>query len=393
MFYNLFQNKWKLIILIIALIISGAFMWYTNQLVSKLAEEERQKIQIWAEANKELQETPLTGEVSLYMFKIISENKTIPRILVDGKGKIINSMNLNPEKEEDPVYLAQELHLMKAQNEPIEIELSDNQKNYIYYKDSIFLTDLYYYPFLQFFIILLFLSVVYFAISISKKAEQNQLWVGMSKETAHQLGTPISSLLAWVELLKAREGDSTLVNEVGKDVNRLEKITERFSRIGSAPLLKEANICTVLKNASEYLRVRTSSRVVYIQRFPEDENVIAPINIELFEWVIENLWKNALDAMNNIGEIVVSVKQNGHSVYVDITDTGKGIPKSKFKSVFKPGFTTKVRGWGLGLSLAKRIIENYHKGKIYIRYSEIGRGTNFRIVLNKSKNNQITNNK
>lgn len=393
MFYNLFQNKWKLIILIIALIISGAFMWYTNQLVSKLAEEERQKIQIWAEANKELQETPLTGEVSLYMFKIISENKTIPRILVDGKGKIINSMNLNPEKEEDPVYLAQELQLMKAQNEPIEIELSDNQKNYIYYKDSIFLTDLYYYPYLQFFIILLFLSVVYFAISISKKVEQNQLWVGMSKETAHQLGTPISSLLAWVELLKSREGDSTLVNEVGKDVNRLEKITERFSRIGSAPLLKEANICTVLKNASEYLRVRTSSRVVYIQRFPEDENVIAPINIELFEWVIENLWKNALDAMNNIGEIVVSVKQNGHSVYVDITDTGKGIPKSKFKSVFKPGFTTKVRGWGLGLSLAKRIIENYHKGKIYIRYSEIGRGTNFRIVLNKSKNNRITNNK
>lgn len=385
MFFNLFQNKWKLAILLVALVISGAFMWYTNQLVSKLETEERQKIQIWAEANKELQETPLTGEVSLYMFKIISENKTIPRILVDGKGKIINSMNLNPEKENDSIYLAYELELMKEQNEPIEIELSDTQKNYIYYKDSVILTDLHLYPFLQFFIIFLFLTVVYFALSVSKRAEQNQLWVGMSKETAHQLGTPISSLLAWVELLKSREGDTILVNEVGKDVKRLEKITERFSRIGSAPVLHEANICAVIKNASEYLRLRTSSRVTYVQEFPEGENVIIPINVELFEWVIENLWKNALDAMNNIGEIEVVIRQNEHAVYIDITDTGKGIPKSKFKNVFKPGFTTKVRGWGLGLSLAKRIIENYHKGKIYIRHSEIGRGTTFRIVLNKSK--------
>jgi len=387
MFFNLFQNKWKLAILLVALVISGAFMWYTNQMVSKLEREERQKIQIWAEANKELQETPLTGEVSLYMFKIISENKTIPRILVDGKGKIINSMNLKSGKENDSIYLAHELELMRDQNEPIEIELSDNQKNYIYYKDSVLLTDLHFYPFLQFFIIFLFLTVVYFALSVSKRAEQNQLWVGMSKETAHQLGTPISSLLAWVELLKSREGDTTLVNEVGKDVKRLEKITERFSRIGSAPVLQETNICSVIKNASEYLRLRTSSRVDYVQEFPEGENVVVPINTELFEWVIENLWKNALDAMNNIGEIVVTIRQNEHSVFIDITDTGKGIPKSKFKNVFKPGFTTKVRGWGLGLSLAKRIIENYHKGKIYIRHSEIGRGTTFRIVLNKSRNN------
>jgi len=391
MFFNLIHNKWKFFILLTALIISAASMWYTNHLVDKLEEEERQKIQIWAEANKELQETPLTGEVSLYMFKIISENKTIPRILVDGKGKIINSMNLDPEKENDEEYLMEELRKMKEEKEPIEIELSDNQKNYIYYKDSLLLTDLYYYPYLQFFIILLFISVVYFALTVSKQAEQNQLWVGMSKETAHQLGTPISSLLAWVELLKTREGDTTLVNEVSKDVNRLEKITERFSRIGSSPKLREVNICAVLVTASEYLRTRTSSRVNYEQEFSENDEIIAPINVELFEWVVENLWKNALDAMNNIGEISIALKEKGTSVFIDITDTGKGIPKSKFKNVFKPGYTTKMRGWGLGLSLTKRIIEDYHKGRIFIKYSEPGRGTTFRIILRKAEKNNSVN--
>jgi signal transduction histidine kinase len=383
MFFNLIQNKGKFFILLSALVISGASMWYTNTLVNKLEAEERQKMQIWAEANKEMQETPLTGDVSLYMFKIMTENKTIPRILVDGEGKIINSMNLDPQKENDEKHLLQELEEMKYQNEPIKIELSDNQINYIYYKDSVLLTDLYFYPYLQFFIILLFLSVVYFALTVSKRAEQNQLWVGMSKETAHQLGTPISSLLAWVELLKSRENDSTLVNEVSKDVKRLEKITERFSRIGSAPVLKEVNICKVLLTASDYLRTRTSSRVHFEQEFSDNEEIIAPVNVELFEWVIENLWKNALDAMNNIGEIAIAVTENENYVFIDLTDTGKGIPKSKFKNVFKPGYTTKLRGWGLGLSLTKRIIEDYHKGRIYIKYSEPGRGTTFRIVLRK----------
>jgi signal transduction histidine kinase len=383
MFLDLIHNKGKFFILLSALIISAASMWYTNSLVNDLEAEERQKMLIWAEANKEMQETPLTGDVSLYMFKIMTENKTIPRILVDGSGKILNSMNLDPEKENDEEYLLQELEEMKNQNEPIIIELSDNQVNYIYYKDSILLTDLFFYPYLQFFIILLFLSVVYFALTVSKRAEQNQLWVGMSKETAHQLGTPISSLLAWIELLKSRESDNTLLNEVSKDVNRLEKITERFSRIGSAPVLKEVNICQVLLNASEYLRTRTSSRVSFEQEFSADDNIVAPVNVELFEWVIENLWKNALDAMNNIGEIAVAVTENGNSVFIDFTDIGKGIPKSKFKNVFKPGYTTKLRGWGLGLSLTKRIIEDYHKGKIFIKYSEPGRGTTFRIVLRK----------
>ncbi len=385
MIFSFFQYKWKLLILLISISIAIGSLWYTKNLVSKLANEERQKVKIWAEANRELQDTPLTGSVSLYLFKIISENKTIPRILVDGNGKIITSVNLDPKYENDKNYLEAQLLIMKEQNEPIEIELFDNQKNYIYYKESTILSNLYYYPYLQLFIILLFLSVVFFAIRVSQNAEQNRLWVGMSKETAHQLGTPISSLLAWVELLKSREGDTNLLMEVGKDVNRLQKITERFSRIGSTPVLTEANICFILKNAVEYMKIRSSSRINFIQEFSEDTEILAPINSELFEWVIENLWKNALDAMNNSGSITLSVKQSGHSVFIDFSDNGKGIPKSKHKTVFKPGYTTKIRGWGLGLSLTKRIIESYHKGRIYVRNSEIGRGTTFRIILRKSK--------
>ncbi len=385
MFFNLFQNKWKALILLTAILVASGSLWFTNELVSKLSNEERQKIQIWAEANLELQETPLTGEVSLYLFKIISENKTIPRILVDNNGKILNSVNLDPKRENDINYLRKQLDIMRLKHEPIVIELSDKQKNYIYYKDSILLVYLQYFPFLQTFVILLFLIVVYFALRFSQNAEQNRLWVGMSKETAHQLGTPISSLLAWVEILKSRESDTRLVTEVDKDVKRLEKITERFSRIGSAPILQEANICQITKTAVDYLRVRTSSRVNYIQEFIEDEKIYAPINIELFESVIENLWKNALDAMNNSGEITLRIKQSGSYVFIDVSDTGKGIPKSKFKTIFRPGYTTKLRGWGLGLSLTKRIIESYHDGRIYVRYSELGRGTTFRMILKKGK--------
>jgi signal transduction histidine kinase len=242
---------------------------------------------------------------------------------------------------------------------------------------------LHYFPYFQTFVILLFLLLVYFALRFSQNAEQNRLWVGMSKETAHQLGTPISSLLAWVEILKLRESDTQLVNEVSKDVKRLEKITERFARIGSAAKLVETNICGVTKTAVEYLKIRTSSRVVYIQDFPKDELVFASVNTELFEWVIENLWKNALDAMNNSGEITICIKQTGSHVFIDFSDTGKGIPKSKFKTVFKPGYSTKVRGWGLGLSLTRRIIESYHGGRIYVRSSELGLGTTFRIMLRK----------
>ncbi|MEN8122368.1 MAG: HAMP domain-containing sensor histidine kinase [Bacteroidota bacterium] len=384
MIFTILRSKWKTVLLFLALVVAASSFWFTSELVSNLSKEERKKIKIWADASKELQAVPLTGDVPLYLFEIIQENRTIPRILTDSAGNILTSMNLDPAKEQDEQYLKEQIELMKITHEPIVVTFADKSINYIYYKDSILLTQLYYYPIVQFFIIFLFLVVVYIALSISETSEQNRLWVGMSKETAHQLGTPISSLLAFVELLKAKNEDDIMAIEVEKDVQRLEKITERFSRIGSAPLLVDANITLVLKKAVEYLKTRTSPNVNFIQEYEESIDIYAPINIALFEWVIENLWKNALDAMNNMGEIIISLKQTEHSVFIDISDTGKGITKRKFNTIFKPGYTTKDRGWGLGLSLVKRIIESYHKGKIYVRYSEVGRGTTFRMTLKKA---------
>ncbi len=384
MIFTILRSKWKTVLLFLALVIAASSFWFTSELVSNLSKEERHKIKIWADASKELQAVPLTGDVPLYLFEIIQENKTIPRILTDSAGNILTSMNLDAEKEHDEEYLKKQIELMEIAHEPIVVTFADKSINYIYYKDSTILTQLSYYPIVQFFIIFLFLVVVYIALSISETSEQNRLWVGMSKETAHQLGTPISSLLAFVELLKAKDENDVMAIEVEKDVQRLEKITERFSRIGSAPLLVDANITLVLKKAIEYLKTRTSPNVNFIQKYDESVDIYAPINVALFEWVIENLWKNALDAMNNMGEIVIILKQTEHLVFIDISDTGKGITKRRFNTIFKPGYTTKSRGWGLGLSLVKRIIESYHKGKIYVRYSEIGRGTTFRMVLKKT---------
>ncbi len=379
------RSKWRTVLLILALGIAASSFWFTSELVSNLAKEERKKIKIWADASKELQEVPLTGDVPLYLYEIIQENQSIPRILTDEKGNIITSMNLDSKRENDTTYLRKQIEKMKKAHQPIVIILSDKSKNYIYYDDSILLKQLSYYPLIQFAIIFLFLIVVYIALSISETSEQNKLWVGMSKETAHQLGTPISSLLAFVEMLKLRNADDIIAHEAEKDITRLEKITERFSRIGSEPVLTEQNITEIIVKSVAYLKTRTSSNIVYEQDFDEAKAIYAPVNASLFEWVIENLWKNALDAMNNMGEMSISIKDNHQYVYIDITDTGKGIPKRKFRSIFKPGYTTKARGWGLGLSLAKRIIEVYHKGKIYIRYSEPGRGSTFRIVLRKSQ--------
>ena len=380
----LLRSKWRTFLLILALAIAASSFWFTGELVSNLAKEERQKIKIWADANRELQEVPLTGDVPLYLYEIIQENKSIPRILTDEQGNIITSMNLDPKREQDTVYLQKQIEIMKKAHKPIVITLSDKSRNYIYYDDSIFLKQLSYYPLVQFAVALLFLVVVYIALSISETSEQNRLWVGMSKETAHQLGTPISSLLAFVEILKTKNPKDIIAQEAEKDVLRLEKITERFSRIGSEPVLTESNITEIIEHSVEYLKTRTSPNIIYEQLFNDTKAVYAPINVALFEWVIENLWKNALDAMNNMGEISIDISDNDRYVYIDVSDTGKGIPKHKMNTVFKPGYTTKTRGWGLGLSLAKRIIEVYHKGKIYVRYSEPGRGSTFRIVLRKT---------
>lgn len=360
-------------------------MFYTNSLVKRLQTEERKKVELYAEATREVLDAGLDSDISILVYRILHDNTTIPVIWVGEDGKIINSMNLDTIKinSRGQEYLTLQLEKMKQEHEPIEISLSEGQKQYIYYKDSTLLTQLLYYPYVQLGVICLFIFVAYLAFSTSRKSEQNQVWVGMSKETAHQLGTPISSLLAWVEMLKLKGVDKTLIEEVEKDVNRLQTITERFSKIGSTPVLNKENIAEVLNRAIGYLKGRTSRKVKYILNYTSEEEILIPLNIALFEWVIENLCKNAIDAMNGIGMIEITVKDDIQVVYIDVRDTGKGIPKSKYKTVFQPGFTTKTRGWGLGLSLTKRIIEINHGGKIFVKSSELNKGTTFRIVLRK----------
>ncbi|MEO5571572.1 MAG: HAMP domain-containing sensor histidine kinase, partial [Bacteroidia bacterium] len=282
-------------------------------------------------------------------------------------------------------YLHEQIAEMKKQHVPIDVKIDKNNTNYIYYKDSVILQQLRYYPYFQLGVISLFLLVSYLAFSSSRKAEQNQVWVGMAKETAHQLGTPLSSLVAWLEYLKLQNKNDEHVVEIQKDVNRLQTITERFSKIGSAPTLKKENIAEVIHNSIAYIKSRISSKVDFsVTSVPNHSHIIyVPINVPLFEWVLENIFKNAVDAIEGNGKISILITDQQQFAYIDICDTGKGIQKSKFKTVFKPGYTSKKRGWGLGLSLSKRIIEEYHSGHIFVKSSELNKGTVFRIVLNK----------
>ncbi len=375
----------NLSLFVLAIVIGVLSLVYTNYLVQKLSNEERKKMEIWAEATKEINEADLNGQISLIVFKILKANTTIPVILVDERDRIITTLNLDSTRVHDKKYLKRELKIMKSQHEPIVLYYADGFQNFLYYKDSFNLTQLFYYPYLQLAMIAIFILVSYFAVNISQRADENMVWVGMAKETAHQLGTPISSLVAWVELMKMRDEDSKMVSEVEKDVKRLETITDRFSKIGSTPILIPTNINEVLRNSISYLKNRTSSKVNYIQSFSDENPVIIPLNTALFEWVIENLCKNAIDAMSGIGTIEISIIEHTKNIFVEVRDTGKGLPKSKFKTIFKPGYTTKKRGWGLGLSLAKRIIDFYHKGKIYVKTSEINKGTTFRIILRRNE--------
>jgi len=370
----------KFSLFIAAILIGAISLWYSNNLVVSLQQEERKKVELWAEAMREIEDVDLDGQISLIVFKIMQENNTIPVILVSENGNITHA-NLDSAKSIDPEYIDKQIEIMKEQHMPIYIEYSEGHYDTLYYKDSIILTQLSYYPYIQFGVVSLFILVSFFAFRSSQKAEENQLWVGMSKETAHQLGTPISSLLAWIEMLKMKDEDSALLHEVEKDVKRLETITERFSKIGSTPKLSQADIIETLKNSITYLRNRTSSRVKYLEHYDLTGPQDIPLNVALFDWVIENLCKNAIDAMGGVGQIDLFVSGNSTQIIIDVKDSGKGINKRYFKSVFKPGFTTKKRGWGLGLSLGKRIIEYYHAGKIYVKSSEPGKGTVFRIIL------------
>lgn len=495
------KQRWKLGLAATAFLIVIASFWYTTDLVKRIKKNEKQKVELWAKAvqkkaslvkfTKELFEKIKIGEMQKaelfaeatrqlssgdlktdqdysFVLKVLQDNTTVPVILTDDNDKIATSRNLDSARETDPVYLKEQLGLMKelyppmeidvykglkqklyhkdsklfndiklvfdsliksfiievvrnnaevpviytnqrkdsvialgktdsllvnspeklkvkldelsSVNEPIPVDLGDGVQYYIFYAPSELVTQLKFYPYVQFGVIGLFLIIAYVLFSTARKAEQDQVWVGMSKETAHQLGTPLSSLMAWNEHLLSIGVDESIIQEMQHDVKRLNTITDRFSKIGSQPTLKEENVNTVLEEAIDYLKKRTSKNVAYHLNLP-NEQLHAELSQPLFEWVIENICKNAVDAMDGKGEIRVTLSSLTEGLRIDIQDTGKGISKSKFKTVFEPGFTTKKRGWGLGLSLCKRIIEIYHKGKIYVLNSEPGKGTTFRIEL------------
>jgi len=357
---------------------------YTGYLVRKLKIEERENVGLWAEATRLVSLSDTSQNVE-FLSSIIDNNNTVPVILCDESDSIISARNFNAERIIDPKYLKKNLKKIKEKNDPIIIDLENGHFNLIYYKDSIILTMLILYPYIQLGIIIMFILVSYLAFSSSRKAEQNQVWVGMSKETAHQLGTPTSSLAGWIEILQHKYPEISITRELARDVERLEKVTERFSRIGSKPALTVENIVAIISRTIDYLKSRTSSKVRFVSDYSLKKEVFVPVNSALFEWVIENVSKNAIDSMEGSGEITVRITETEKNALIDISDTGKGIPKSAFNKIFNPGFTTKQRGWGLGLSLARRIIEEYHNGRIFVRHSEVGKGSCIRIVMNKDK--------
>jgi signal transduction histidine kinase len=524
---NLYSSKqiWKLSLLLVAAIIVGLSLWYNNNIVDQIREEEQVKVRVWSAALKkkanllyitnqlfdQLREeerkrakyyaaatTLVGGEIEWpdysFFVDIIQDNKYIPSILINEEGRLITARNIDLQEDSinimvrinspglsteaydslfkaarqdtveryielwartdppievdvyddkkqylyfsqsilfqelrnkrdslfqafndelvdnlvsvpvifttsgrdsviatnipelmdaDPVSLRARLRHMPAENYPIEVEIDQDKKGLIFYENSFMLTQLRYYPAVQFLIVGLFLFIAYLLFSMFRKAEQNQVWVGLAKETAHQLGTPLSSLMAWMELLELKGVDKDTLDELGKDVKRLEVITDRFSKIGSETELKPANVTDVVQGVVEYLQVRSSRKVEWEVQNGEAEVVLALINKPLFEWVIENLCKNAIDAMGGTGKISIDISEIGNTVNIDVSDTGKGIPSGKFKTVFQPGYTTKQRGWGLGLSLVKRIVDSYHNGSIFVHKSEVNKGTTFRIVLKK----------
>ena len=375
----------KRIAVLISLIIVSLILWNTYIFFQKFKTEERVKMESYGDATQELNTlnlADLNKETSLLPLKIIQKNKNTPLILVSSTGKIKGFKNLDSIKSLDLNYLKEQLEIMKKQNKPITINYL-GQTDYIYYKDSDLLNKLTYYPLALILILFLFLAVIYLFYSSNKIAETNKLWTGMAKETAHQIGTPLSSLLGWIAILKMEKTDDTYIKEIEKDVVRLNTIANRFSKIGSTPKLKKENIVTVTKQAYDYLESRSSKQIVFYFN-ASDTEIITNLNLELFGWVIENLIKNAIDAMQKEGVLELKIENTLKKVKITVSDTGKGMPKKLFKQIFKPGFTTKKRGWGLGLSLSRRIVEDYHKGQIFVQKSEIDKGTIFEISLNKT---------
>lgn len=376
----------KIVLVIAAIIIAVVSLMVSNFLVEDLSREERTRMEVWAQALHALNNADESTDLSLVL-SVIQGNNTIPVIVLDSNFDVMDYRNIEIDAKsysDSMAYIARLGKRMYESDRYIKIVLSDSDslKNYqlVCYDESIMLKRLFSYPYVQLGVVLIFVVIAIFALLSSKRAEQNKVWVGLSKETAHQLGTPISSLMAWVEMLKENYPDDELIPEMDKDVKRLERIAERFSKIGSLPEPVASSMNDVLDHVIDYMDRRTSKKVTIERNFP-DNDVIVRMNASLFEWVIENLCKNAVDAMEGSGHILLTLFTEGNKAIIEVADNGKGIKKKDINHVFMPGFTTKKRGWGLGLSLAKRIVEEYHHGKIFVKYSEVGKGTTFRIEL------------
>jgi len=380
------KQRWKQILLVSAVLIGVGSLWYTNQLVKNIEITERQKMEVWAEAIRIVSSADLETELA-FPFSVIEKNTHIPVILTDADGEIISHKNLDSLKAENPKFLYRQLEHAREENDSLVIDLGPDEYQLLFYRDSFLLRQLIFFPYVQMGVIILFILVSYIAFNASRTAEQNEVWTGMSKETAHQLGTPISSLIGWVELLKDKDLDPSIIYEIQKDTSRLEKITDRFSKIGSRPAMKETDLSAILKESLDYIKNRGPHNITYLLDLPSKPIRIS-LNETLFEWVIENLLKNATDAISGDGRVILHAVDIENSVIVDVEDSGKGIAKSRFRTIFKPGYTTKKRGWGLGLSLSKRIIESYHHGKIYVFSSDPNDSTIIRIILKRQEDQE-----
>jgi hypothetical protein len=389
------RKRWKYSLLAFAVVIASGSLFYTGYLVKSIKKSEHTRAEIWAISIKQI--AAADDNDFLQYVSAVRDSLTLPAIIVDDKGDFITTRGLDTtktyiklppipgvknQKTYDPEYFRDALESMKLQHEPIRLKVF-GANWYVYYHDSFVLTQLKMFPYIQLSVIAIFLLVAYTAFNTSRKSEQNQVWVGLAKETAHQLGTPISSLMAWTELMKEKFNaeDDPLIAEMENDIKRLEIVADRFSKIGSKPVLEDHRVYEVVKDFVDYFKIRVSNKIHF--EIEGNEYLRAGLNIPLFDWVLENLLKNAVNAIDNAGNIKVEISgsKTRNQVYIDVTDTGKGIPRSKFDTVFQPGYTTRKRGWGLGLSLTKRMVENYHNGQIFVKDSEVGKGTTFRIVL------------
>ena len=384
MIFTKYRNTFRWVMIALSFIIISLILWNTYVFFQNFKSEERTKMDIWAEAQSDFINSDTNTNLDLTL-KILSSNQSTPMIVINKDGSLYSYNNINEEKAKDSNYIKKLILKFKSENTPIEITYQNEALSTIYYGNSDLLNKLKYYPLALLLIIFLFGAVVFFFYKSNKNATENKLWSGMAKETAHQIGTPLSSLIGWTEILKSENVNPDYISEIEKDVDRLQTITERFSKIGSVPTLEPLDIIKETIDSYSYLKTR-SSKLVAFEIITPDTEILVNLNKQLYSWTIENLVKNAIDAMKGRGKITVEISELENDIKVSITDTGKGIPKNKFNTVFEPGYTTKKRGWGLGLSLTKRIIEEFHNGKIKVSHSEINKGTTFQIALKRAIN-------